>query len=107
MWFGPTARLLSDGLPTRAAPCGPLNPSPRPSKLSTSVTPAAVPGSVCSIAAAVGGTRGAAYGVGGGDLCGDEVAPAASTSAADAAPITCVTRPAARFISCEPLGLAV
>ena len=36
MWFGPTARLLSEGLRPSYLPCGPSKPTPSPSKLSTS-----------------------------------------------------------------------
>src|SRR5262245_31349249 len=55
MWSGPTARLLSDGLRKEAAPCGPSNPTPSPSKLATSAAPGRAPCDRCSMAAAPGG----------------------------------------------------
>jgi hypothetical protein len=54
-WSGPTARLLSDGLRKAAAPCGPSNPTPSPSKLATSVAPGREPCDLCSTSAAPGG----------------------------------------------------
>src|SRR5262249_24220392 len=55
MWSGPTARLLSDGLRRAAAPCGPSNPAPSPSKLAASAAPGKAPCDRCSTAAAPGG----------------------------------------------------
>ena len=70
MWSGPTARLLSDGLRPGEAPCGPVNPKPRPSKLSSSGTDARVPCDVCSTAAPAAGIVGAGTGGGtGGGGC--------------------------------------
>src|SRR5579884_2279173 len=51
MSSGPTARLLSEGLRNCAVPCGPRNPAPKPSKLSSSGTCGPGPGDVCSTAA--------------------------------------------------------
>src|SRR5215813_14374380 len=55
MWSGPTARLLSDGLRSVAAPCGPSNPAPSPSKLAASAAPGRAPCDRCSTAPAPGG----------------------------------------------------
>src|SRR5262245_31853161 len=55
MWSGPTARLLSEGLRNAVVPCGPSNPTPSPSKLSTSVAPGRAPCDRCSTAAAPAG----------------------------------------------------
>src|SRR6267378_7023843 len=47
----PTASELSDGLRASQRPCGPWSPTPRPSKLVTSVAGARLPCSVCSTVA--------------------------------------------------------
>src|SRR5579863_2037154 len=60
MWFGPTAKLLSDGFLKCAVPCGPSKPAPSPSKLSTSGTGGRLPCDVCSTARAAGGIDGGA-----------------------------------------------
>src|SRR5436309_12805079 len=57
MWFGPIARLLSDGLRPVAVPCGPSNPTPRPSKLAIRGAGGRVPCEFCStlVTGALGG----------------------------------------------------
>src|SRR5580698_113623 len=50
MWSGPTARLLSEGLRNVAVPCGPVNPEPSPSKLSSSGAAGRLPCVFCSTA---------------------------------------------------------
>src|ERR1035438_7536584 len=49
------ARLLSEGLPPRPGPCGPLKPNPMPSKLAITTAAGRVPWVLCSTARPAGG----------------------------------------------------